>query len=174
MKDILNRILPDTLKNTISGITRIMEVHCEEGNPMTKKQLSECISGVIESKMVEVGYDHGIRIEAPKIDSEPDLLLQNTPLEIKTTCTSQWRGGECSKRNSDYLMISYDIKDGEFYWFVLYKFLKKDDWVSNIANNYYATTITLDSMLDGDILIGGKKKALKLWHPTLEKLHDWW
>ena len=174
MNKTLKRIILPVLSESTIGIQKIMRVHNEEGNPMTRKQLSECISGVIESKMVKVASNIGITIESPKKDSEPDIMLEYKPLEIKTTCSTEWRGGAYSKREADYLMIKYDIIDGEFYWFVLHKYLKENDWmggdVENKDNNYYATTIRLNEMLDGDILVGDKEKKTTLWHPTLERV----
>ena len=38
-------------------------------------------------------------------------------------------------------------------------------------NNYYATKIRLNEMLDGDILVGDKEKKTTLWHSTLEKIN---
>jgi len=171
MKSTLEQLILPTLKEVTTGMNRIMKVHGEEGNPMTKKQLSECISGVIESKMVTVASRLGINITAPKVDSEPDLIVDSVPLEIKTTSGKSWRGGEYSKRSSDYLMVVYDINDNEFSWFALHKYLNEEDWISSTSGNYYATTITLDSMLDGNILVGDRKKKRVLWHPILEKLN---
>jgi hypothetical protein len=171
MKETIEKIIIPTLKEVNKGISRIVSVHTEEGNPMTKKQLSECISGVIESKMVKVANEYGIDIIAPKVDSEPDLIVDGLPLEIKTTSGTSWRGGEYSKRSSDYLMVVYNYVDGKFNWFVLHKYLKEEDWVSSSSGNYYATSISLDSMLDGSILVGDKKKKRVLWHPVLENVN---
>ena len=54
MKKTLKRIMLPVLSESTIGIQKIMRVHNEEGNPMTRKNLSECISGVIESKMVKI------------------------------------------------------------------------------------------------------------------------
>ena len=170
MKKQIQSIIVPTLKETTIGLKRIIKVHNEEGNPMTKKQLSECISGVIESKMVKVGSSLGITIEAPKIDSEPDIIIDYKPLEIKTSSGREWRGGEYSKRGSDYLMVNYDIIDGDFYWFVIHKHLEEKDWKSSKSKNYYATTISVDEILDGNLLVGGLQKKSKLTHPITERV----
>ena len=177
MKKTLRKIIEPTLTLASIGIESIMRVHNEHGNPMTKKQLSECISGVVESKMVEVAKRYGIQIEAPKVDSKPDTIINYKPLEIKTIAASSdaWRGGAYSKRESDYLFIKWDYSDGEFTWFALHKYLKEDDWigcdVENKDNNYYATKIRLNEMLDGEILVGGKEKKRVLYHPVLQTLN---
>jgi len=172
MKKTIQKIILPTLYAVENGIHKIMRVHNEEGNPMTKKQLSECISGVIESKMVIVASSLGIVIEAPKVDSEPDIKLEYNPLEIKTTAGSEWRGGEFSKRASDYLMVKYDLIDGEFYWFVMHKYLEEKDWISSKSKKYYATQISVNQMLDGKILIGKLQKKIKLNHPVGVKLYN--
>jgi hypothetical protein len=169
IKQIKTIIIP-ALQETTIGLKRIVRVHNEEGNPMTKKQLSECISGVIESKMVSVGNSLGMTIAAPKIDSEPDLRIDYKPLEIKTSSGREWRGGEYSKRGSDYLMVNYDIIDGEFYWFVIHKYLEEEDWKSSKSKNYYATTISVDEILDGNLLVGDLQKKLKLTHPITKRV----
>ena len=117
-----------------------------------------------------MGRSLGITIEAPKIDSEPDIRIDYKPLEIKTSSGREWRGGEYSKRGSDYLMVNYDIIDGDFYWFVIHKHLEEKDLKSSKSKNYYATTITVDEILDGTLLVGGLQKKLKLTHPITERV----
>ena len=68
MNKTLKRIILPVLSESTIGIQNIMRVHNEEGNPMTRKQLSECISGVIESKMVKVASNIGITIDIGKKD----------------------------------------------------------------------------------------------------------
>ena len=165
MKKVIKTLIIPTLKEANIGLQRIVRVHNEEGNPMTKKQLSECISSVIESKMVDVCIRMGITIEAPKVDSQADIILEYKPLEIKTTSGREWRGGEYSKRESDYLLVSYDYADGEFSWFVIHKYLEEKDWKSSKNKNYYATSLTLNEVVDGKILVGDIEKKISLYHP---------
>ena len=85
-------------------------------------------------------------------------------MEIKTAKTvGVWRGGEYSKRESDYLLVSYDDSGEDMKWFVFFVNLKKGDWTSSGSNSYYATTIELDQVLGrGEILIGSVvKKRVK-------------
>ena len=41
----------------------------------------------------------------------------------------------------------------------------------NKDNNYYATKIKLNEMLDGEILVGDKEKKTILYHPVLQTLN---
>jgi hypothetical protein len=86
-------------------------------------------------------------------------------LEIKTAKTTHvWRGGEFSKRESDYLMVSYDDSGTDLKWFFLHTYLLESDWKSSGSGNYYATTVDLNDILKKDytILIGDVvKKKIK-------------
>jgi len=67
------------------------------------------------------------------------------------------------KRESDYLLVSYDDSGEDMKWFVFFVNLKKGDWVSSGSTSYYATTIELDQVLGrGEILVGSVvKKRVK-------------
>ncbi len=72
--------------------------------------------------------------------------------------------GEFSKRESDYLMVSYDDSGYELKWFFLYTYLMESDWKSSGSGNYYATTIDLNNILKKDyhLLVGDlEKKRIK-------------
>ncbi len=171
MIETLRSIIQPVLFLADTGIKRIDRIHVQEGDSMTKKQLSECISGVIETKIVAVCQDRGISAQAPKKDSEPDIILDGVPLEIKTTSSAQWRGGAFSKREADYLFIKWGIDEyGDFSWFALHKYLTEEAWRNGNVNNYYATSISLSDMLDGTILFGSTQKKRVLEHPVLEKI----
>lgn len=133
-------------------------------NKISTKLKSELISNFLETSFSEVLSE----VEAPKSDHLPDLLVKKEPLEIKTAKTTRkWRGGEYSKRESDYLMVSYDDSDDSMKWFFLYTYLKESDWKSSVSENYYATSIDLDYILDNtdyEILKGGYEKKIKLRH----------
>jgi hypothetical protein len=128
---------------------------------ISTKLKSELISNILEASFQTVIDE----VQAPLSDSEPDLLVGGTPLEIKTAKTSHiWRGGEFSKRESDYLMVSYDDSGDELKWFFLYTYLMESDWKSSGSGNYYATTIDLNDILKKDyhILVGDlEKKRIK-------------
>jgi hypothetical protein len=128
---------------------------------ISTKLKSELISNILEASFQTVIDE----VYAPLSDSEPDLLVSGTPLEIKTAKTSHvWRGGEFSKRESDYLMVSYDDNGDELKWFFLYTYLMESDWKSSGSGNYYATTIDLNDILKKDyhLLVGDlEKKRIK-------------
>jgi hypothetical protein len=132
-----------------------------EYSTISTKLKSELISNILEAAFSSVIPE----VEAPFSDNEPDLWVMGTPLEIKTAKTSCiWRGGEFSKRESDYLMVSYDDSGDELKWFFLYTYLMESDWKSSGSGNYYATTIDLNDILKKDcqILVGDlEKKRIK-------------
>jgi hypothetical protein len=132
-----------------------------EYSTLSTKLKSELISNMLEASFQTVVDG----ISAPFSDNEPDLWVVGNPLEIKTAKTTHvWRGGEFSKRESDYLMVSYDDSGDEMKWFFLHTYLLETDWKSSGSGNYYATTIDLNDILKKDyrILVGDvKKKKIK-------------
>jgi hypothetical protein len=132
-----------------------------EYSTLSTKLKSELISNMLEASFTKVVPD----VVAPFSDNEPDLWVNGTALEIKTAKTTYvWRGGEFSKRESDYLMVSYDDSGDEMKWFFLHTYLLESDWKSSGSGNYYATTIDLNDILRKDyhILVGDvKKKKIK-------------
>jgi hypothetical protein len=48
--------------------------------------------------------------------------------------------------------------------------LEEKDWKSSKSKNYYATTISVDEILDGNLLVGGLQKKSKLTHPITERV----
>ena len=132
-----------------------------EYSTLSTKLKSELISNMLEASFASVAPE----IEAPFSDNEPDLRVMGNPLEIKTAKTTHvWRGGEFSKRESDYLMVSYDDSGTDLKWFFLHTYLLESDWKSSGSGNYYATTVDLNDILKKDytILIGDVvKKKIK-------------
>ena len=128
---------------------------------LSTKLKSELISNILEASFAKVVP----QCISPRLDSEPDLVVGGIPLEIKTSKTTHiWRGGEYSKRASDYLLVSYDDSGGGIKWFFMWTSLLKGDWKSSSSGSYYATTIDLDWVMDNkdyDIIVGGvvKKKV---------------
>lgn len=132
---------------------------------LSTKLKSELISNMLEASFSSVAPD----TESPFSDNQPDLLIMGMPLEIKTSKTTHvWRGGEYSKRPSNYLLVSYDDNFDDLKWFVLYTELFESDWKSSISKNYYATTIDLNDIVNrkphqilvGDLLQKRTKKHL--------------
>jgi hypothetical protein len=121
-----------------------------EYSTLSTKLKSELISNMLEASFASVVPE----VTAPFSDNEPDLWIVSTPLEIKTAKTTHvWRGGEFSKRESDYLMVSYDDSGDELKWFFLHTYLLESDWKSSGSGNYYATTIDLNDILKKDYTI---------------------
>ena len=138
----------------------------------TKKQLSEDISALFETAMENLYED----VEAPKKDSEPDLRKNGKGVELKTTEGEQWRGGEYSKRPSQYLLISWDLVDQDLKFFVASLYLEEEDWKTSTSDKYYATIFgkkeiisRIENQKNVDILSGevytynrGKQKCIKV------------
>ena len=124
------------------------------------KLYSELISNIIEESFrVTVP---GVRVGVA--DGEPDLYIWDHPVEIKTAANNRvWRGGDFSKRPGEYLLVGYTQTDKRtLKWFVVQTELTKSEWISSGSDNYYATSVNLDSVLNG-----GKFQVL--WGDTIFK-----
>lgn len=130
--------------------------------------LSTKLKSELISNMLEASFANVPDIVAPFSDSEPDLWVDGRALEIKTARTPHtWRGGEYSKRESDYLMVSYDDSDDGWKWFVLHTYLKESDWKSSGSSSYYATTIDMNHIIENTpytILVGDTVKKKVKYH----------
>ena len=152
--------LPQVIEEVNRRLVLIKEV--TDWESFSTKLKSELISNIVETSFESIVPN----IVAPKMDSEPDLIVDGKPLELKTSkTTTTWRGGEFSKRESDYLLIAWNEIKGEFKWFVCYTYLKESDWKSSQSSSYYATTIDINDVLRfpaSQILMGGtQKKRIK-------------
>ena len=159
MIEILQKHLSDVI--TEANIRFNIFKTVVEYSTLSTKLKSELISNMLEASFASVVPE----ITAPFSDNEPDLWVVSTPLEIKTAKTTHvWRGGEFSKRESDYLMVSYDDSGDTLKWFFLHTYLLESDWKSSGSGNYYATTVDLNDILKKDytILVGDVvKKKIK-------------
>jgi hypothetical protein len=109
------------------------------------KLKSEILSNLIESVVSELITE----AVAPGKDHMADLIVDGTPLEIKTTATSDsWRGGEFSKRPGDYIMVGWEEVCGVLKTFMLHTFLEESHWKSSGSGNYYATSISLSDIIE--------------------------
>ena len=129
---------------------------------LSTKLKSELISNMLEASFSKVVPE----VVSPFSDGEPDLYVKGTALEIKTAKTTHtWRGGEFSKRESDYLLVSYDDSGADLKWFVVHTYLMESDWKSSGSDSYYATTIDLNYVMESkeyQILMGKiQKKRVK-------------
>lgn len=152
MKDTINYYLTEIIEDVERRLSTVKEVL--DWNSFSTKLKSELISSMWETSFSYIVPN----TISPKLDSEPDLYLESQPLELKTSkTTTTWRGGEFSKRESNYLLIAWNENEyGMFDWFVCYTYLTEDDWKSSQSNNYYATTIDI-----GDVLKLPKTEILK-------------
>tara|TARA_Y100000034_G_scaffold66998_1_gene80851 strand:+ start:177 stop:677 length:501 start_codon:yes stop_codon:yes gene_type:complete len=164
MKKKLKRYLPEILKDMNDRLNTFKSV--VEYNSLSTKLKSELISNMFESSISDIVPN----AVAPLKDHEPDLFIDIEPLELKTSkTTTTWRGGEYSKRPSNYLLVSYDDSEKDVKWFLLFTNLLKKDWKSSSSKSYYATSIDLNyivenknyEILHGDIFKKRIKKHLK-------------
>lgn len=137
------------------------------------KTASELLSWSLEEALSKTVP--GCRVGAG--DHEADIYINGTPVEIKNTQNSNtWRGGKYSKRSGEFLLVSYtiDAHTGKLKWFVIQTELEKEEWVDSASESYYATSITLDYVLNFSnknnyrILRGNVRKSILRWHPVFE------
>ena len=160
IKEHIKSYLPQVLEEANNRFKIFKSVVDYES--LSTKLKSELISNMLEASFSKVVPD----VISPFTDGEPDLYVKGKPLEIKTAKTTHvWRGGEFSKRESDYLLVSYDDSGDDLKWFFLHTYLMESDWKSSGSDSYYATTIDLNDVLDGKehtILMGEiVKKRIK-------------
>lgn len=161
-KTKIRNILPDVetaFQERFSNLQNAVQY-----SDLSVKLRSELISNLIEASFASAADE----IEAPLNDHKADLFVDGKPLEIKTASTSRvWRSGMFTKRSSDYLMVAYDDSAEQPKLFFLLTNLEEDDWKTSESENYYATTIDLDYILDNKeyvILRGDVEKKRKLRH----------
>ncbi len=160
MKDTIKHHLPQVITEVDKRLSVLKSV--TDWQSFSTKLKSELISNIVETSFATIIPN----TVDPKRDAEPDLYIDDKPLEIKTSrTTTTWRGGEFSKRDSDYLLIAWDEEDSAFKWFVCWTHLKEIDWKSSKSSSYYATTIDIDDVLkleQTEILMGDVvKKRIK-------------
>tara|TARA_R100000005_G_C4883335_1_gene133877 strand:+ start:70 stop:582 length:513 start_codon:yes stop_codon:yes gene_type:complete len=164
----LNKKITKLLSDNLSEINSKLNEGFEDYKSIpgydkhSTKLKSEILSNLIESVVSDLLKE----AIAPGVDHMADLIVDGTPLEIKTTATSDsWRGGEFSKRPGDYIMVGWEEVSGVLKTFMLHTFLEKNHWKSSGSGNYYATSISLSEILDKvpfKVLKGGlEKKRIK-------------
>jgi hypothetical protein len=159
-KQIIKAYLPDIIDESNKRFQTFKSAI--DYDALSTKLKSELISNLLEASFKTVVPN----TVAPLSDREPDLYLNKKALEIKTAKTSHtWRSGTFTKRESDYLLVSYDDSEGELKWFFLFTNLIKEDWEVSKSDSYYATTINLDWILENkehEIIQGNtQKKRIK-------------
>jgi hypothetical protein len=165
----MKTIISENIKNILHNAETDFKIFREKlGSRMSAKLQSEIISGLVENAFEKV-------IPEARVgngDREADVYINGVPLELKTSRKSrEWRGGEFSKRFGDFLLISWDITPtGNIGWCVAHAILAEEDWQSSKSASYYATTISLDNVLDKgcNIIVGNTRKAKTRTHPVYE------
>jgi hypothetical protein len=141
----------------------------------SKKLKSEIISNLFETQSEQYFKSIGYNITSAKSDRDPDLLINQKPLEIKVTGIdhpftnhAKWMGGKYSKRTSDYAFVMwhyqgtnnnlYDITPERILFAVLKCHVDENEWrtIDNGNENYYATIFELKQVLSREhiILVG--------------------
>ena len=130
-KEVMERLTSDTKD--------LFDFYDEKRLSKSKKQKSEDISGLLETAMEDL-IDGAI---APKVDSEPDIRLNGSPVEIKTTADykpATWRGGGLSKREGHFIFVTWNADENNNPSFFLAGIdLVQSDWNKG-SDNYYAKT----------------------------------
>ena len=136
-----NRAKRIKIDSTINNVIKLIRTAKEIGISFSRKQTSEFMSSIVESAFVESGKLHDIKVVAPKVDHEPDLYIDNMPLEIKTKhkVSGEWRGGAFSKRSCEYLFVSYNIIDNYLTsgveWFAIQKYVEENKCSFHLGTN---------------------------------------
>ena len=156
-----------TLSRVADKWERMAEIMGDQTD-LSRKLKSELISNILETTFCE---ELGIRCRRGNGDHEADIYVDDNPVEIKTSWHSRsWRGGAFSKRDGDYLMVTWKenkvTKRLEF--FAIQVPLLESDWKAGNVGNYYATNIDLDTLLSKNhvIHVGTVEKKRKNHHPV--------
>ena len=119
------------------------------GIDFSTKTKSEIVSQLFESAMFKHYTEQNVNIERAGSDSmKPDLYFTdtNTPLEIKTTKGDYWIGGSYSKREGDFLLVSWEENNKKPIYFVTHVKLYKSDWADQ-GSKFYGTKFTKKDLL---------------------------
>ena len=149
--------IPDyVFESTAYKFNKLLKVYDKFNLTKPKKNLSEDLSGLFENAFVEY-YQDTEQCYAPKKDSEPDIILNGHPIEVKCTAGENWRGGHFSKRPGWYLLIAWDVVEPEYEFkdkiikfFVAGLDMEIQDWEKGMVGNYYATSFTKKSLAEKD------------------------
>jgi len=152
---------------------------------ISNKTKSEIVSGIIAEEICKVlneKYELAYYFRTADSDNDPDIIVEEAMVQLpqrvgvvevkvskcspdtKGNYSTIWRGGELSKRDGDYLFVSWDYTDDGIGFFVCHAFVKKEDWQSNLANGYYATSIPCEKVIDKhmtEVIIGSLSVSAK-------------
>jgi len=138
--NIVTQEVLDTLRFETKDLLDILD---KKGLTISAKLTSELISGLLENAIKE----HIDGAVAPKKDSEPDILINGEPVEIKTSTGTTWRGGTYSKRPGYYILVNYKLEEDNTPSFYIAGIqLEEEDWKVSKSNDYYATSYNKKSL----------------------------
>ncbi|MBI2176136.1 hypothetical protein HYU40_02170 [Candidatus Woesearchaeota archaeon] len=132
-------------------VLRMKKFNHEYGDlGLSRKNISELIGKIMEKACADTfSKKLGYEVKRASADRDPDLTFTkiNVPMEIKMTSTdNSWTGGEFSKRPFDYLMVSWGGNFDEFFCCLVH--LEKENWKSNIQNNFYGPSLSAKTIYD--------------------------
>ena len=170
VKTMVVPFLESAIKKTFEIAKQINNFECSLGFEKSKKIESEWLSHNF-AKQIKLYIEQcplikeKIGISVGKSDNDVDIYFyflddsKDYPLEIKVTCSNNWRGGEFSKRESDHLMIYWSRIEDKVKLFACITYLDKNDWVSSMqkGKRYYAPNVyrhTLATKTDRVDIIG--------------------
>ena len=132
----MNLVNEAVIENLRENTKRLLDVYKDFGLNKTSKNISEDISGLLETAI-----EQNIKgASAPKVDSEPDIWYNGKAVEIKTSSGANWRGGTFSKRPGYYIFVTYELDETNTPSFYIAGIdLKEEDWKASSSENYYAT-----------------------------------
>lgn len=132
----MNLVNEVVIENLRENTKRLLDVYKDFGLNKTSKNISEDISGLLETAI-----EQNIKgASAPKVDSEPDIWYNEKAVEIKTSSGTNWRGGTFSKRPGYYIFVTYELDETNTPSFYIAGIdLKEEDWKASSSENYYAT-----------------------------------
>jgi hypothetical protein len=115
---------------------------------------SGILSELFENQSAEYFTSIGIKTKSCDTDKEPDLTFvdRNQTCEIKVTSSNkqEWMGNHVSKKNSEYVLISWKYTD-TLEFSVINVYLSQDDW--NRLGNYNGTKINSKTLQNKKIKV---------------------
>ena len=135
----MNIINETVIENLRENTKRLLDVYEDFGLNKTPKNISEDISGLLETA-IERNVEGAI---APKVDSEPDIRYNGKAVEIKTSAGTNWRGGTFSKRPGYYIFVTYELDENNN----IKMLFKAQKPYANFLNQDFPSMISNDNLL---------------------------
>ena len=128
--------------------------------PFNTRLKSEIISSLFEIESAKYFQEQGHRVKNATTDREPDLFFldTNTPVEIKVTQKKKhlkWMGNKVSKRESQFVLISWEQADNAINYYITSTYLGQSNW-STDEYSYNATFLSWKNLNNRKDIIGSK------------------